>query len=67
LQRQGIQFSAIAIAQGKLFFLFRDPDEGRITDCNLSQVEIDRCEMQGLKINGIPVEELLQAYGQWKK
>jgi hypothetical protein len=48
---------------------FEDCDftRGRITDCNLSHVEIDRCEMQGLKINGIPVEDLLQAYDQWKK
>ncbi|GIP38546.1 hypothetical protein J31TS4_18260 [Paenibacillus sp. J31TS4] len=34
----------------------------RISGCNLTDVAITDCEMVGLTINGIPVEELLRVY-----
>jgi uncharacterized protein YjbI with pentapeptide repeats len=33
-----------------------------ITNCNLADVSIDNCNLKGMKINGIPVEDLLKAY-----
>ncbi|MBD2871143.1 pentapeptide repeat-containing protein [Paenibacillus arenilitoris] len=33
-----------------------------IADCDLSGVELTNCTMTGLTIDGIPVEELLEAY-----
>lgn len=35
-----------------------------ITSCNLSNVEITDCNITGLKINGILIEDLLQAYAR---
>jgi len=35
-----------------------------IVNCDLSDVDIRDCRIDGLRINGIPVEELLEAYGQ---
>lgn len=34
----------------------------RISNCDLSHIEILDCELEGMKINGIPVEELLKNY-----
>jgi uncharacterized protein YjbI with pentapeptide repeats len=34
------------------------------TNCNLSTVSIDDCNLAGMKINGILVEDLLQAYNK---
>jgi uncharacterized protein YjbI with pentapeptide repeats len=33
-----------------------------ITNCNLAEVSIANCNLKGMKINGIPVEDLLKAY-----
>lgn len=34
----------------------------QISNCDLSDVEIVDCELKGMKINGIPVEDLLKNY-----
>lgn len=38
-----------------------------ITNCNLAGVVLDDCNVTGMKINGIPLEDLLQAYQQQGK
>jgi len=35
-----------------------------ILNCDLSDVDIRDCRIDGLRINGIPVEELLEVYGR---
>jgi len=39
-----------------------DLNNSTITNCNLTRVIIDDCNLNGMKINGILVEELLKKY-----
>jgi len=39
-----------------------DLNDSTITDCNLNGVNISNCNLTGMSINGILVEDLLQAY-----
>lgn len=44
--------------------IFRSSDLGtaRFEECNLTNVELNNCQIEGLKINGILVTELLKRY-----
>ncbi|MFC7373470.1 GNAT family N-acetyltransferase [Fictibacillus iocasae] len=39
----------------------------KIVNCNLQNVELESCQMDGMKINNVPVEELLEAYNKVTK
>jgi len=44
-----------------------DLNSSTITNCNLSGVAISDCNLSGATIDGIPVDDLLNAYRQAKK
>ncbi|WP_440114581.1 GNAT family N-acetyltransferase [Paenibacillus sp. QZ-Y1] len=39
-----------------------DLSGSRFSDCNLTNVQLDQCQVAGMKINGVAIEELLAAY-----
>jgi uncharacterized protein YjbI with pentapeptide repeats len=39
----------------------------RFVDCDLSGVELEQCQVAGMSINGVPVEQLFEAYEMFKK
>ena len=44
-----------------------DLNNSMFTDCNLTGVTIAYCNLKGMKINGIPVEDMLNAHNNAKK
>jgi uncharacterized protein YjbI with pentapeptide repeats len=48
--------------QRPLRFEHCDLHDSTLNHCNLSGVVISDCNLKGMKINGIPVEDLLEAY-----
>ncbi|RCW49149.1 GyrI-like domain-containing protein [Paenibacillus prosopidis] len=48
-------------------FLTSDLSKAVFESCNLKGVELIDCQVEGMRINGIPVEELLRSYSEKQK
>lgn len=48
-------------------FLTSDLSKAVFESCNLKDVELIDCHVEGMRINGIPVEELLRSYAEKKE
>ncbi|MGM0884631.1 MAG: DinB family protein [Bacillota bacterium] len=48
-------------------FLTSDLSKAVFKSCNLKDVELIDCQVEGMRINGIPVEELLRSYSEKQK
>lgn len=64
----GVQFKNTSLGDEKEPILFDNCDlEGSaIHDSNLKNVEIENCDITGMKVNGIPIEKLLALYNKVK-
>lgn len=54
-----------AARQRPLRFENCDLNNSTISDCNLSGVAINDCNLNGMTIDGVPVEDMLNAYRSW--
>nr|WP_315363939.1 GNAT family N-acetyltransferase [Cytobacillus firmus] len=64
----GVQFAETNLRGGKdpISFNGCNLEGSKITNCCMENVEISESSISGMKINGIPVEELLRVYEQNK-
>lgn len=60
----GAQFQDTHLGTDRVPMQWRHCDLGgsRFVDCDLSGVELAACQVSGMKINGIPLEKLMEAY-----
>ncbi|WP_426333745.1 GNAT family N-acetyltransferase [Paenibacillus silvae] len=65
----GVQFQDIHLGSERVPMHWKHCDLGgsRFVDCDLSGVELERCQVAGMSINGVPVEQLFEAYEMLKK
>ncbi len=65
----GVHFTDTSLGDKKtpLSFARCDLEGSKFIDCNLKNVEVQLSELSNMKINGIPVEELFEAYYQVNK
>ena len=64
----GVQFKNTSLGDEKEPILFDNCDlEGSaIHNSNLKNVEIENCDITGMKVNGIPMEKLFALYNKVK-
>ncbi|OTX88568.1 GNAT family N-acetyltransferase [Bacillus thuringiensis] len=64
----GVQFKNTRLGDEKEPIIFDNCDlEGSVIhNSNLKNVEIENCDMTGMKVNGIPIEKLLALYNKVK-
>lgn len=64
----GVQFKNTSLGDEKESILFDNCDlEGTVIhNSNLKDIEIENCDITGMKINGIPIEKLLALYNKVK-
>ncbi|PEV97766.1 GNAT family N-acetyltransferase [Bacillus cereus] len=62
----GVQFKDISLGEGKESISFErcDLEGSKVMNCSLKNVEIQNSDITGMKINNIPVEELLELYNR---
>lgn len=60
----GVQFQDTHLGADRVPMQWRHCDLGdsRFVDCDFSGVELEACQVAGMKINGIPIEKLMEAY-----
>ena len=65
----GVHFTDTNLGDNKTPLSFErcNLEGSKFIDCNLKNVEIQQGELSSMKINGIPVEKLLEAYSQVHK
>ena len=64
----GVQFKGTSLGDEKEPILFDNCDlEGStVLNRNLKNIEIENCDVPGMKINGIPIENMLELYNKVK-
>ncbi|HDX9630842.1 TPA: N-acetyltransferase [Bacillus cereus] len=64
----GVQFKNTSLGDEKEPISFEncDLEDSTIHNSNLKNIEIVNCDMTGMKINGIPIENLLELYNKVK-
>ncbi|KAI7253822.1 hypothetical protein KC345_g11322 [Hortaea werneckii] len=65
----GVHFhdTSLGVSGNPVLFERCDLNGSQFTGCDLSNVNISHCELSGLRINGVPVEKLLESYYQTDK
>lgn len=66
---EGVSFMDTNLGDGKKPISFErcDLEGSKFMNCNLKNLEIQRSDLTGMKIDDIPIEELMEAYYQFKK
>lgn len=64
----GVQFKDTSLGDEKEPILFDNCDlqDSVIHNSNLKNIEIENCDIAGMKVNGIPMEKLLALYNKVK-
>ncbi|MEK4054690.1 pentapeptide repeat-containing protein [Paenibacillus sp. FSL F4-0087] len=64
----GVHFQDTHLGQDRVPMRWEHCDlkGSHFNDCDLSDVQLEQCQVAGMKINGVAIEELLAAYESMK-